>query len=98
MKFEESSAVCVIDSHHGIYIGQIFAQQYEHELRKVLDEDKVEILLRGPDDLEYVEVWAELDGIELEDESGKKFRFCQLEGDMFEIPSEEWPKIDWENF
>lgn len=98
MKFEDSSAVCVIDSHHGQYIGQIFAQMYEPYLRKQISKDALDSLLLGPEKSDmYFDMWADLEGIKLTNEEGKSFRFCQIDGDIFEIPEEEYHLIDWES-
>lgn len=98
MKFEDSSAVCVIDSHHGKYIGQIFAQMYEPYLRKLISKDAIDSLLLGPEESDmYFDMWADLEDIKLTNEEGKSFRFRQVDGDMFEIPEEDYDQIDWES-
>lgn len=76
----------LIDSHHGIYVPQIFAERYdanEYHLYGIDPED-IDILLEGPDHEDYWEAWNNV----LNDafsEDGRKY--LHQEGDLFLI---EW--------
>ena len=56
---------CVVDGHHGVYIPQIFAEQYP----EWLDDEEREILLAGPEHEDYWDVWDEVTSREFEDQS-----------------------------
>ena len=53
----------ILDGHHGIYIPQIFAEQYPEWVK--YDED-MEVLKAGPDHPEYWEAWDSVLGSEYE--------------------------------
>lgn len=59
--FESSmeNMFCLIDGNRGIYIPRVFAQRWGNACVKGLNQDDLNILLAGPDHLEYFEVWDE---------------------------------------
>jgi hypothetical protein len=76
-------AVLLVDSHHGIYSGQLLAEHYE--LPNLSPEDK-QILLNGPDDESYVEVWSDLEG-ETVMIDGEAYEVRSIDGDTWAIPA-----------
>jgi len=99
MKLENVKMVCVVDSHHGIYIAQKFAEYYKDALIKNgYKSEDLAILLKGPDHENYVEVWSELLPVTLKDDSGNEFVFDCIgdDSDIWEIPKEEYDQIEWE--
>ena len=73
----------LVDSHNGIYSAQMLAKWYGPHLQ--IEKDDLDILLDGPDNDNYVEVWANIDGIELIDDSGEKYFIWQYE-DIWAVP------------
>lgn len=49
------SIVCLIDGHHGIYVPQVFAEQYAGGWR--VNDKLLRILKDGPDNEEYWDAW-----------------------------------------
>ncbi len=82
----------LVDSHHGIYSAQILAQSYGKYLQ--IDRTELNILKAGPDDDNYIETWAAIDGCEIIDESGEKYFIWQNE-DIWAVPDGwEWSEED----
>ena len=74
----------LIDSHHGIYSGQILATQYGNHLQ-VSQEDK-DILTAGPDHEYYIETWADMEGETMIDDTGERYFIWTNEGDTWAVP------------
>jgi len=53
--------VCIVDSHHGVYVPRAFATNCNMSDWNVKEED-VTVLLAGPENDEYWEVWNDLEG------------------------------------
>lgn len=56
---------CAVDNHHGIYTGQVFAERYP---RLIPDAGDLSILLAGPDNDVYLEVYQLLFPVETANE------------------------------
>lgn len=97
MNFEETNAALVINSAHGIYTGQIFAEMYKNILlRNNYDPEGLKILLSGPDSEEYIQEYAEsLLPITLTDDKNQKFVFFEIDGDIWELPEGIYNKVDF---
>lgn len=80
----------LIGDQHGIYIAQLFCQNYEKyisNMDKVKDDFK--ICLSGPDHEEYISAWVDLiDNVKLINDNGEKFTVGNLgeSGDLWAIP------------
>ena len=92
---ENTTMELLVESHHGIYSGQILAQTLGDKLRKVIGEDNFNILL-NPEHDDYVEVWADSDSVTITDYEGKKWVLCPIEGDIWAIPEDEYLNINWD--
>jgi len=76
----------VVDSHHGVYCPQIFAQTINRELFPEITEETWDILESGPDNELYWDTWAyDVEGQETID-GGVVFQ----DGDV-------WIVYEWEN-
>lgn len=85
-----------VDSHHGIYSGQIFAQSLDFSQVEGISQDDWDILLAGPDHEHYVEVWAdELQNVIVKDSNGKRFLVWENEG-IFLYPEEIQDQVNWD--
>lgn len=101
MKFEDSGAICVVDSNRGIYAPQEFAKRYEQELRDsiknhgddIMSED-INILLLGPQNELYDDVWGDI--LHREITVGGKVFIIHQDGDVFLVPKENYEQIEWE--
>lgn len=83
-----------IDSHHGIYSAQVFAESLNFEQLKGITKEDYDILLAGPEHEDYVEVWAnKLLNIVVADKNGKEWSAYENEG-IFLYPKD--ANIDWE--
>jgi len=99
MKFEDSTAALAVNSAHGQYIGQKFAEYYQSALiENNFPKEKLDILLAGPDNEEYQDVWVYLFPITLKDQKGVEyiFDYFQGEGDIWELAKKEYDLIEWE--
>lgn len=56
----------LVDSHHGQYVAQVFAQTIKKELFPDVSESDWSILEDGPENESYFDVWAEIDSWETE--------------------------------
>lgn len=86
------SAILLVDSHHGIYVPQIFAQlEFNHPLEGVSAED-IEILSSGPDSEYYLDTWEAVgSNAVITSDEGTRYRLHQDE-DLWLIPEDyEWP-------
>ena len=73
----------IIDSHHGIYQGKIFAELFTVYLTEEQKSD-----LSNPDNEFYWETFAEvIDNIKIKDDKGIQHSFIQIDGDLFAYPS-----------
>jgi hypothetical protein len=70
-------AQLVVDSHFGIYSAQTLNERVNLDIS---DEDKA-ILADGPDNEQYIEVWADLSTCE-----GGTYHIHQIEGDIWIVP------------
>ena len=97
MKYDESKLEMLIDSHHGVYIPQIFAQYFEEQVRKH-DPEIADILLSGPDHEDYWESWAQLidySDFVLINDKGERYTVTQNE-DVWAYPEDmEIPENFW---
>ncbi len=86
-----------VDSHHGIYSGQVFAQRLDSEFINGqiagIDAESWAILIDGPDNEDYIDVWAELDNVTITDTKGKEWAVYEYEG-IFLYPKD--ADIDWD--
>jgi len=80
----------LVDSHHGIYIAQIFCQRYAAYITNM---DKVkeefDICLVGPDHEEYFDALADLmDNVEFTNDNKEAYTVGNIgeEGDLWAIP------------
>lgn len=84
-----------VDSHHGIYSAQVFAQSLDFSRIEGISLDDWNILLDGPDNDLYVEVWADkLDNITV-DLEGKRWLVWENEG-IYLYPEEIHNLINWD--
>ena len=83
-----------VDSHHGIYTAQTFAEYFGSELKgKGVDQEKIDSLLAGPEDEYYWDAYSSLLPIAFK---GRTY-FNGEDGDIFSLSTEEYEQIDWEN-
>ena len=78
----------LIISDHGIYIPQLFAEEYADKImnEKQFQED-IDILLLGPKEEWYNDAWCNvLDQSTIKDDEGKEFFLWQNDGDLWAIP------------
>jgi hypothetical protein len=74
---------CIVDGHHGIYVPQQFAKRFQEQAG--LDGDDLAILLDGPDNKHYWDVWGDvLDNGTVTDRSGNVYSLYQ-DDDLFAI-------------
>jgi len=79
----KATAQCIIDGHHGVYIPQMFAEQYGHMLPASLQDD-IKLLTDGPSEW-YWETWeAVLDAAVLTID-GQEY-YLYKDNDLFIIP------------
>ncbi len=71
----------LIDGNQGIYIPQTFARNFDPAAWGVSAED-IAVLLKGPDDENYWEVWSDVEGYVERDFDGKRWVLCQ-DGDLW---------------
>ena len=72
---------CLIDGANGIYVPQVFAQNFEPEKWGV-DAETIAILLAGPDHEQYWDAWGDVEGYVERDWDGKRWVLCQ-DGDLW---------------
>jgi hypothetical protein len=83
--------VCIIDSAHGVYIPQIWAERYGSYWQSCnIRQEDVTILLHGPDHEFYWESWENV--LNNYNHDGHTL-WCGESGDLFELP----PNFDPEN-
>jgi hypothetical protein len=79
----EPTRELLLDSHHGIYIPQLFSEMTISE--DVVSEEQKNILKEGPDNEYYWDVWTEvLDNAEIVHDN-KVWRLEQEEGDLWAV-------------
>lgn len=77
----------LIDSNRGIYIPQVFAQNFEFYIlnKEELRED-LNILISGPENEEYDESWSNvLDNCKLTNDKGEEMYLYQSDGDLWAV-------------
>lgn len=85
----------VVDSHHGIYSAQVFAEKFNETRIEGISKEDWTILLAGPDHEDYFQVWADcLDNITV-DYEGKRWLVWENEG-IYLYPEEIHDLIDWD--
>ena len=93
-------AVLLIDSHHGIYIPQIFAEMYESSPNVNWDDiskDDIKIL-KDPDHEWYWEVWdSVLNNVTITDDNGVVHTLHNNE-DLWAIPEGEYTEEEFEEW
>jgi len=57
----------LVDGRHGIYCPQAFAETVDREMLPSVSDADWQVLLDGPDNELYWEVWTEVDGTETAD-------------------------------
>jgi len=73
----------LVDSHHGVYVPQIFAQMVQADQ---IEADDKSILLEGPENEDYWETWEDvLNYCELTDQDGNKFTLHH-DFDLWAVP------------
>lgn len=87
----------IVDSHHGIYVPQVWAQRYGTQAIESanVDEEDVEELLENPYEVEwYWETWDRVMNDYSHEVDGIKHYITQIDGDLFEYPETyEWPEM-----
>ena len=85
LELPENKQFVLIDGNKGIYIPRVFAQRYGQYCVKGLNEEDLEILLAGPDHMEYFEVW---DDVVYQVQFLFDGKLCELseDGDLFAVP------------
>lgn len=80
----------LVNDHHGIYIAQIFCQQYRPYITNFEQvKEDFEICLQGPDHESYLDAWCDLlDTVEFTNDKGEKYTVGNLGegGDLWAIP------------
>ena len=85
----------IVDSHNGIYSAQAFAKRIDFETAVGISQEDWNILLAGPDHINYVEVWAdELSKVKVFIE-GKPYLVWENEG-IYLYPEEIQDQINWD--
>jgi hypothetical protein len=84
-----------VDSHHGVYSAQVFAQSLDFKQIEGMTIEDWNILLAGPDHEHYTDVWADLENITVVDQDGNKWLVYQNEG-IFLYPESISELIDWD--
>ena len=85
----ENNIHCIIDGHHGIYVGQQFAQSFNMREWNVSECDE-KVLIEGPacpmtgtPNVSYWDAWEHvLDNAEYQDENGDRW-VLEQDGDLF---------------
>lgn len=89
-----TNASLLIDSHHGTYIPQFFAEGFQNYITN--KEELAEYLpdLTTPDNEHYWDSWEHiLDNAKLTDDNGRECILIQIEGDLWAIPENEIDEI-----
>ena len=75
----------LVDSHHGIYIPQVFTEQYPALLKHLKVPHKDVEILRDPEHPEHDDAWSELLDCHngYTDEHGREWLIEQIDGDVF---------------
>lgn len=83
----ESNIRLMVDSHHGVYIPQIFAEGFDARSWGIEEFDPdYQTLLEGPDAEYYWESWEAIMSKAVNtDADGKKFYLHQNDGDLFAV-------------
>lgn len=89
-KTQQQEPELLLNDAHGIYIGQLFCQQYGHLIiNKYKLQEDIDICLTGPDNEDYIESWVNvMDSAEIVNDKGEKFTVGNLgeSGDLWAIP------------
>ena len=90
-----------INSAHGIYIPQIFAQQIDEHYKKQIDA-QVLADLSSPENEFYWDAWNYIEGKLFKTPTGQKIFFLQPDGDLWVVPAcyirtKEY-KENWNNY
>ncbi len=80
-------AILLVDSHHGIYSGQMLADAISFDQWKDLSKEDYETLLFGPEHDDYIEAWATVSGKEFTGMDGIIYTVYESE-DIWAIPSD----------
>lgn len=92
-----SGIFLLVDGCHGIYVPRSFAQRYGDHVKGV-DPADIELLLKGPDEVEhYWDVWAEVLDQGYIERDGYKYLLDQ-EGDLFAVCRERMTPSEHENY
>ena len=85
---------CIIDGHHGIYVPQVFATNFDVTMWGFAEDDEdIKILRNGPDDPEYWDAWNIVcDNANLIDPDGVRWTLYQ-DSDLFAVPD----GYDWDS-
>jgi hypothetical protein len=79
--FNNDALILLVDSHHGVFIPQIFAEQFADLLTQEQAKD-----LSSPENEFYFEAWEDvLNNVQVQDKEGKKYNIFQNE-DVWAIP------------
>lgn len=87
--------VCIVDSHFGIYVPQVWAERYGSAAvaSAGVNPEDVRVLLAGPDGEDYWDSWGEVLNDYCHEVAGIKHYITQ-DGDLFEYPE----TYQWEEF
>ncbi len=89
-------AILLVDSHHGIYSGQILAKSIAREQWIDLTDVDHDILLAGPDHDDYLDVWSDISGKQFKGLDGVLYDIHELE-DIWAVPADV-EITNWEDF
>ncbi len=89
----EETMFCIVDSHHGIYIPQLFVEYGNMDHWHIKPED-VAIIARGPDTEHYWETWDDvLNSAYCVDSYGVAWTLHH-DGDLFAVSAaHEWEEV-----
>ncbi len=85
MKYDPEQVHCLVDSHHGVYLPQVFVEQFSIKEPDAVDEEALAVLKEGPDNELYWEAWDAILGCCLVT-IGDRDYYLHQDGDLFAIP------------
>lgn len=85
MKYDPEQVLCIVDSHHGVYVPQIFARNFSIKDPDDVDSENLKRLYNGPEDEYYWEAWESILDLCLITIEGKDY-YLHQDGDLFAVP------------
>jgi hypothetical protein len=86
----------VVNSAHGIYSAQVFAQMFKFEAVEGISKENWDILMAGPDHEDYVQTWADSLQNVVVIADGVRYLVYENEG-IYLYPEEFHNLIDWDS-